>query len=815
MGAVFLAEDTKLGRRVALKVLPEAVASYPDRLARFAREAKAVAALNHPHIVTIHSVEEAGGVRFLTMELVEGASLDHGIPQGGLPLTRVFDIGIALADALAAAHEKGIIHRDLKPANVMVTKEGRVKVLDFGLAKLAPPPEGRAPDEPGDSAASTHLDPQSRPLTDAGGVVGTVPYMSPEQVGGETVDGRSDIFSLGVMLYEMATGRRPFGGKNNAQTISSILRDAPSPVSDARQDAPRHLVRIIDHCLRKDPEERFQTAKDVRNELRDLRREVESGASQAGDRPVSTLGSAVPGTGALSRRPGMGLWMGLAGALAVILVVVFTLNRGRQEPAGTAPATPPDNAASASPTADAKSIAVLPFEDMSQARDQEYFSDGISEELLNLLSKVPQLKVAARTSSFSFKGKGIEIPEIARQLHVAHVLEGSVRKSGDKVRITAQLIHAADGFHMWSQTWDRRLDDIFTVQDEIAADVVKQLKVKLLGEAPKTRETDSRAYALYLQGRQTGRQYTAEAFEKSDSLLHQVLEIDPHYAPAWYGLASNAVNKANIGSMRAADAYAKSREAATKALESDPAFAPAHSALGWVAMNAEKDFAGAARHMERALALDPTDLRVLSNSAVLLNILGRADEALALLKTITSRDPLNVTPLYNRGLLQLNAGRPDEAIATIRAVLALSPNRGSAHATLGLSLLASGDPPGALAEIEQETIEIERAANLPIVYHALGRKAESDAALDALIARPGQDDALGIASVYAYRGEADKAFEWLDKAARSNEYGMAETVTQYFFDGIHKDPRWLPFLRKIGCAPEQLAKIQFKVTLPD
>src|SRR5262245_6015065 len=291
MGAVFLAEDLKLHRKVALKVLPEEMATNADRLARFEREAQAVAALNHPNIVTIHSVEQEGGTHFLTMELIEGDSLDRTLPPGGLPLAKVFDIGIALADALAAAHEKGVIHRDLKPANVIVTKDGRVKVLDFGLAKLAPGfSDGTATRAPAVSGAPTEMAQRDRPLTDAGLVVGTVPYMSPEQVGGEPVDARSDIFSLGIVLYEMATGRRPFQGKNNAQTISSILRDTPRPVTEGRQEAPRHLSRIIDHCLQKDPEARFQTAKDVRNELRALRKELESGVPEAASHASAPMG---------------------------------------------------------------------------------------------------------------------------------------------------------------------------------------------------------------------------------------------------------------------------------------------------------------------------------------------------------------------------------------------------------------------------------------------------------------------------------------------------------------------------------------------
>src|SRR6266513_1168172 len=427
-----------------------------------------------------------------------------------------------------------------------------------------------------------------------------------------------------------------------------------------------------------------------------------------------------------------------------------------------------------------ESIAVLPFVDMSAGKDQEYFSDGISEELLNLLAKIPQLQVTARTSSFAFKGKEVAIPEIARTLHVANVLEGSVRKAGNSVRITAQLIKAGTDAHLWSQTYDRKLDDIFAIQDEIAADVVKQLKVTLLSAAPKARTTDPKAYALYLQAVQLGRPFTAEAFQQSEALYRKVLAIDPRYVPAWYGLATNFTNETSQGLLPSKEGYAQAREAAVKALTIDPDYAPAHAQLGWIAMYGDSDLAGAALHLERALALDPADLRVLTTSATLLQSLGRMDEALA----------------------------------SFRTVLSLSPSNGGAHCQLGVALLLKGDAKGALAEIEQETSEIYKMIGLPMAYHALGLKADSDAALAALIAKYEKDAPSNVASVYAYRGEADQAFEWLDKAVEYGDGGLGEIVTDNLFDRIHADPRWLAFLRKIGKAPEQLAKIEFKVTLP-
>ncbi|HSV16178.1 MAG TPA: tetratricopeptide repeat protein, partial [Tepidisphaeraceae bacterium] len=438
----------------------------------------------------------------------------------------------------------------------------------------------------------------------------------------------------------------------------------------------------------------------------------------------------------------------------------------------------------------AQSIAVLPFVDMSQSKDQEYFSDGISEELLNLLAKIQTLHVAARTSSFSFKGKDLPIPEIAKTLHVANVLEGSVRKAGDRIRITAQLIRAADGYHVWSQTWDRELDDIFKIQDEIAGKVVEELKVTLLGAAPKARTTDPEAYALYLQAIQLGRQGTAEAYQRSDALYRKVLTIDARYAPAWSSLGANLSNEAGQGLLPAKQGYAEAREAATKALAIDPEYAPAHARLGRIAMYGDNDLAAAAEHFKHAVALDPADLDVMRNSAVLLSNLGRLNEALALDDAVVRRDPVNVSALFNLGLYQRMGGRIDAAITSFRTVLSLSPGSGNAHAQLGTALLLKGQASDALAEIEQETSEVDKMISLPMAYHALGRKAESDAALAALIAKYEKDSPYNIAYVYAYCGEVDNAFAWLDKAVEYGDSGLAEIVSENLLDNIHADPRW-------------------------
>jgi TolB-like protein/Tfp pilus assembly protein PilF len=461
-----------------------------------------------------------------------------------------------------------------------------------------------------------------------------------------------------------------------------------------------------------------------------------------------------------------------------------------------------------------QSIAVLPFLDMSQAKDQGYFSDGITEELLNLLAKIPQLKVPARTSSFFFKDKQVEISDIARQLRVAYLLEGSVRKNGDLLRITTQLIRAADGYHLWSETYNTKMDDIFKTQDQIAGEVVRELKVKLLAPAPKVRTTDPQAYALFLQAKALAQKFTPEAFAKSDALFRQVLEIDPRYAPAWTLLAANFNYELGMGLISNREGNTRAREAVEKALAIDPEYAPAHAALGLIATQSDNDLAGAARHLERALALDPTGGAILGGSANLLSSLGRLDQALALYEAAARRDPISPAALSNLGAAQCATGRYDEAIGSYHAVLRLSPGRGGAHAQLGMVLLQKGDAPAALAEIEQEKNETWRMVALPMAYCALGRVADAEAARDALIAKYEKDWSYNIAYVYAFCGQPDKAFEWLDKAVAYQDAGLSEIVSQTLFNKIHSDPRWLPFLRKLGKAPEQLAQIKFKVTLP-
>jgi TolB-like protein/Tfp pilus assembly protein PilF len=461
-----------------------------------------------------------------------------------------------------------------------------------------------------------------------------------------------------------------------------------------------------------------------------------------------------------------------------------------------------------------KSVAVLPFVNNSEDKGNEYFADGVSEELLNLLARVPELHVAARTSSFAFKGKDVEIPEIAHRLNVAHVLEGSVRKSGDKVRITAQLIHAADGYHLWSQTWDRKLDDIFAVQDEIAAAVVAQLKVTLLGASPKVQETDPRAYALFLQARQLTLNGTAEGWDRAIVLYRQALEIDPRYARAWVGLAGIYINQSSQGLRALEEGLSLAREAVQKALELDPASGIAHAARARIAMLFDRDWAAAANDYGRALALDPANTDVIGSAATLLQYLGQNDQAIAMQRYQVAHDPVDATAHYNLGIVLVSAGKYDEAIESLRTSLALAPDGQATGYNLGVALLLKGDANGALAAIERESSEVWRAIAMPMVLFAQGRAAESDTALNELSAKMEREASFNIAYVHAFRGEADQAFAWLDKAVQYNDSGLAALTSEALLANIHDDPRWLPFLRARGMAPEQLAAIPFDVKPP-
>lgn len=459
-----------------------------------------------------------------------------------------------------------------------------------------------------------------------------------------------------------------------------------------------------------------------------------------------------------------------------------------------------------------KSLAVLAFEDMSQGGDQAYLADGIAEEILNLLARVPGLRVISRSSSFSYKGEPVPLARIARELDVAHVLEGSVRLVGNRVRITAQLIDARTDTHLWSQSYDRTLDDIFAIQDEIAAAVVAQLKITLLAKMPRVDSGGHQAYAMVLQARYLARQGTASGYAESIALYQQALALQPTYLAAWIGLATNYSNQANKSLRPAAQGYALARAAALQALAIDPDYAPALAHLGWIAMVYDADLEQAARYLERALALAPTNLAIIGNAASLLYALGRNTDSIVLDEYVVRHDPVNPTGYSNLAEGYLAAGRWDAAIAAYRSALRLSPGRIAAEYFIGVALLCQGEPAAALAAFEKESFEVLRLLGLVMAHHALGSKARSDAILAGLIDKYQRDAAYNIAYALAYRGEPDRAFDWLGRAVANDDPGLADIVGEPLFSCIHDDPRWRIFLESIGKGPQQLGSIRFNVS---
>jgi len=777
MGEVYRARDARLHRDVAIKVLPASFSADPDRLRRFEIEARAASALNHPNILTIHDIGTHEGAPYLVSELLEGESLRERLQDGALKPGTAVDVAVQVAQGLAVAHEKGIVHRDLKPENLFVLRDGRIKILDFGLAKLTRP----------ESALSDESHALTTPAeTEPGVVMGTLGYMSPEQLRGRPADRRSDIFSLGAILYEMLAGRKAFSGSTPVDTIGAVLKEEPAELSGTVEGLSPGLERIARRCLEKDPEARFQSARDLAFALK------ESAVLPAASQPVGARSS--PGRTA---RPFPLLAVALLGIGLVALVILVTARTGRlrQWPV------------KAGGTGRITSLAVLPLRDLTGDTRQQYFVDGMTEALTSSLAQIRSLKVIARTSSEQYKESKKSLREIARDLGVDSVVEGSITRAGNRIRVAARLIQPESQTQLWAKSFERDVGDVLALQGEIAEAIARQIEAKLTTDERSrlgaTRPIDPKAYEAYLLGRFSLDQGTEESLKSALEQFTKALQIQPDYAAAHAALASYYAILPFYSSLSPAEVFPKARAEVEKSLEIDESLAEAHASLAYIRAYYEWDWQKAEHEFRRALELRPSYADAHFSFSRFLAAAGRMNEAIAEIRRAQELDPRSVPLKANNALLFYFSGRYDEALDQLLEVRKLDPNLPLAHWGIGLTYEQKGQREQAIESLRKAT-SLSKSLNLQSslghAYALFGKRAEAQAILDMLRDRSKQSyvPSYFSALIYAGLGDKDRAFEWLERAFQERSTVLAYLRLDPRLAPLRSDPRFAELLRRIG-----------------